>query len=86
MKDLQMLIWLTQVGISVAAPLAVFAFGAAWLRERLGLGMWIVWLGLALGLICAVSGFRQCLQLMEQMSKDKTKRNQEPPIGFNEHD
>ena len=32
MKDLRMLVWLTQVGISVAAPLVVFLLIALWLR------------------------------------------------------
>lgn len=85
MKDLQMLVWLTQVGISVAAPLATFVFCALWLREQFGLGMWVLWLALALGTICAISGFRQCLQLMDQMARRNNKQNQEPPIGFNEH-
>lgn len=84
MKDLQMLVWLTQVGISVAAPLAAFVFCAVWLREQFGLGVWIIWVGLALGAVCAFSGFRQCLQLMDQMANRKNK-NEEPPVGFNEH-
>lgn len=86
MKDLQMLVWLSQVGISVAAPLAVFVFCAVWLRERFGLGMWIIWLGLGLGVICAVSGFCQCLQLMERLSKRNDKQDPKPPVGFNQHD
>ena len=34
MKDLHMLVWLTQVGISVAAPPVVFLLIAVWLRNR----------------------------------------------------
>lgn len=83
MKDLNMVIWLTQLGLSVAVPLAGFVLGAVWLRNRFGLGMWVIWTGIVLGGICAVNGFRHSLKMMEQMSRDKKK--QEPPIGFNEH-
>lgn len=84
MKDLNMLVWLTQAGISVAAPLAAFVFMAVWLREQFGLGVWIIWLGLGLGIVCAVSGFRQCLQLMDHMAS-RNNKNEEPPVSFNEH-
>ena len=85
MKDLNMLVWLTQVGISVAAPLAAFVFIALWLRDQFGFGDWIIWAGLAFGIICAVTGFRQCLELMEQMDKRRHKDDGEPPVSFNEH-
>lgn len=84
MKDLSMLVWLSQVGISVAAPLAAFIFIALWLRSRFGLGVWCIWAALALGIICAVSGLRQSLYLMEKMSKQNSGETK-PPVGFNEH-
>ena len=84
MKDLRMLVWLTQVGISVAAPLVVFVLLAVWLRARFSLGAWCILAALVLGLICAVSGLRQTLMLMEKMHKQNHK---DPPAvpGFNEH-
>ena len=84
MKDLRMLVWLTQVGISVAAPPVVFLLGAVWLRSRFGLGVWCILAALVLGLICAVSGLRQTLMLMEKMHE---KNHRDPPQtpGFNEH-
>lgn len=85
MKDLKMIVWLTQLGISVAVPLAGFVAGAVWLRSRFGLGNWIILVGVILGGFYAVSGFRQSLKMMDYMAQDKTKKNQEPPIGFNEH-
>lgn len=84
MKDLHMLIWLTQAGISVAAPPVVFLLGAIWLRDRFGVGSWCIWLALALGIICAVSGLHQSLQLMEQMAKKSSPEEPRVP-GFNEH-
>lgn len=85
MKDLKMIIWLTQLGLSVAVPLACFVMGAVWLRSRFDLGGWIIAVGVVLGVWCAVSGFRQSLNAMEFMGKDKKKEDQKPPIGFNEH-
>lgn len=84
MKDLHMLVWLTQVGISVAAPPVVFLLIAVWLRNQFGLGVWCILVALALGLICAVSGLRQTLMLMEKMHQQNHK---DPPSvpGFNEH-
>ena len=69
MKDLRMLVWLTQVGISVAAPPVVFLLLALWLRSRFDLGAWCILAALALGMICAVSGLRQTLMLMEKMHR-----------------
>ena len=84
MKDINMLVWLTQLGLSTAAPLAGFLLLALWLRSNFVLGSWIIWAGLILGLASAVSGFRQSLRVMEQMSRDKKKLDP-PPIAFNEH-
>ncbi|MBQ8833961.1 MAG: AtpZ/AtpI family protein [Oscillospiraceae bacterium] len=84
MKDINMLVWLTQLGLSIAAPLAGFVLLALWLRSTFGLGSWVIWVGLALGLYSALAGFRQSLQAMERMSRDK-KSQKPPPISFNEH-
>ena len=84
MKDLHMLVWLTQLGLSVAAPPVVFLMIAVWARTRFGLGAWCIWAALILGIICAVSGLRQTLHLMERMSRKNHKES--PPVpGFNEH-
>ena len=84
MKDLHMLVWLTQVGISVAAPPVVFLLIGVWLRNRFGLGIWCILTALVLGLICAVSGLRQTLMLMEKMHQ-KNHKDPPPVPGFNEH-
>ena len=84
MKDIHMLIWLTQLGISVAAPPVVLLLIAVWLRDRFGLGVWCILVALALGLICAISGLRQTLRLMERMHKQNHKDTPTVP-GFNEH-
>ena len=84
MKDLGLLVWLTQLGLSVGIPLAVFIGGGAWLHHSCGWGRWTVWVGLVVGLSSAVSGFRQSLQAMERMSKRRDKK-EPPPVSFNNH-
>ena len=84
MKDLNLLVFLTQLGFTVAFPLAGFVLLAVWLRDRFQWGSWVIYAGLLLGLICAVTGFRDSLKTMERMSRDSKKK--EPPVSFNEHD
>lgn len=85
MKDLHLLVWLTQLGLSVAFPLGGFVLLALWLRERFGWGSWVIWAGLLLGLIGAVQGFRDSLKVMNRISPNKTAA--EPPVvSFNEHE
>lgn len=84
MKDLNMLAWLTQLGLSVALPPLCFILLAVWLRNSWGWGNWVIWAGVVFGVVCAVDGLRISLKAMERMSRDKTK--QEHPVSFNEHD
>ena len=79
-----MLVWLTQLGISVAAPLALCTLGAVWLRNRFGLGVWVLLVGIGLGLILAVDGFRTSLKAMDRMSGGR-KAEDAPPVSFNDH-
>lgn len=83
MKDFRLLIWLTQLGLSVAVPLGGFILLAVWLHKSLGWGNWVIWVGLVLGVVCAADGLRTSLRAMERMHNDK-KEN--PPISFNDHD
>lgn len=83
MKDLTLLVWLTQLGMSVAVPLALFVMLGVWLHNDLGWGSWTVWTGLIIGLSCAITGFRDSLKAMDRMSQNKKK--DPPPVSFNEH-
>lgn len=84
MKDLKLLVWLTQLGMSVALPPAAFIMLAVWLRDAHGLGGWVIWVGIALGIICAVDGLRTSLKTMEQMSQEKKERPEQ--VSFNDHE
>ena len=83
MKHIHLLVWITQLGLSVAVPLGGFVWLALWLRTRYELGAWVVIAGVVLGLICAVDSLRTSLRAMERMSKED---KQPPPVSFNEHE
>lgn len=84
MKDLSMLVWLTQLGLSVAAPLVCFLMLADWLKDRFGFGNWIMIAALIMGLSSALSGLKMTLKAAEQMSRGHKKQDP-PPISFNDH-
>ena len=83
-----MLVWLTQLGVSVAAPLAGFSLLGLWLRSRFELGLWVMLACIALGMIGAISGLRASLKMMERMddSISRKKKQIPPPVSFNEHE
>ena len=85
MKDFNLLVWLTQLGISVAAPLGGFIWLGIWLHQRFALGIWVVIAGVLLGVVCAVDGLRVSLRAMERLSKDKDEQAP-PPLSFNDHE
>lgn len=85
MKDLKLIVWLTQLGLSVVVPFAGFILLALWLQDQFDLGDWVRWVGIALGVISAVDGFVSSIKLMSRMSKEK-KEPETPPVSFNEHD
>lgn len=85
MKDLSLLVFLTQLGLSVAAPFAGAVLLALWLQNKFGWGQWILWVGIGFGIVCAIDGFRSTLKLMHRLSKGK-KDAAAPPISFNNHD
>ena len=84
MKNVNLLIWLTQLGISVAAPLGGFIWLGIWLRQRFELGVWVVLAGIFVGIVCAIDGMRTSLKAMERMSRDKNE--DPPPVSFNDHE
>ena len=84
MKDLGLLTWLTQLGLSVALPLGGLIWLGVWLRERFSLGSWVLWLCIILGAVITLDGLRVSLRTLMRFSN---KEKKEPPVvSFNEHD
>ena len=64
MKNISLIVWLTQLGFSVALPPAGFILLAVWLRNRFDLGLWVLWVGISIGLCGAIDGLRSSLKAM----------------------
>ena len=89
MKDLKMLIWLTQLGLSIALPLGGFTLLGLWLKNRFDLGVWVILAGCVIGMIGAIDGLRNSLKAMELMNKGRGKKKEEllrQSVAFNEHE
>ena len=84
MKNISLLVWLSQLGLSVAVPLGGFIFLGVWLSNRFGWGKWIILVCALIGLICAVDGLRNSLKAMSRIAKNETE--DDAPISFNDHD
>ena len=84
MKNISLLVWLSQLALSVAVPLGGFILLGVWLHNRFGWGVWVIIAGTVLGLICAIDGLRSSLKAMERLAKDETK--EQLPVSFNDHD
>lgn len=85
MRGLQLLVWLTQLGFSVAFPLVGSTLLSLWLRQRFDLGIWVLIVGIVLGIAGAVDGFRVSLKAMEKIAKDKPGNQDPPGVSFNDH-
>ena len=86
MKNLQLLIWLTQLGLSTAAPLAGFVLLAVWLRNRFDLGIWVLFVGIGLGVFQAISGLRDSLRALEKLSRKEPQDRENQTLSFNDHE
>ena len=69
MKLIRAITLLTQLGFSVAFPLAGFVLASVWLKNRFELGAWVLVVGIVLGLAGAVDGFIKTLKAAEILFK-----------------
>lgn len=75
MKDLGLLVWLTQLGLSIAVPLGGFVWLAVWLRNRFDWGVWVIVVGVVLGLFCAIDGFIKNLKALQNITKKEKEED-----------
>lgn len=85
MKDLGLLTWLTQLGLSVTIPPVILILSAVWLRNHFGWGVWCLWVAIGLSLYCAVTGLIGSLQQLSRFAK-KDEKEKEHTVSFNDHD
>ena len=84
MKILELILWVTQFGLSVMLPPCFFLFLAHWLQTAHGWGMWTSWAGGVLGLLISVSTARANWKSMKKAAG--LDSGKEPPVSFNGHD
>jgi len=83
MKGLSLLVWISQLGLSIVMPPLGFILLAQWLRSSLGLGSWVLWIGIILGIYGAIQGLRSSLKTMDRISRREDKG--QAPVSFNDH-
>lgn len=84
MKDLTLLVWLTQLGLSVVLPPAGFILLSVWLHRSWCWGRWVIWAGIVLGILCGIQGLISSLKTLKRLTDRERKGPQ--PVCFNEHD
>lgn len=84
MKNISLLVWLSQLGLSVAVPLAGFVFLGVWLHNQFCLGSWVIIVGAVIGVVCAFAGLWNSLKKMDRIAGKESK--DQPPVSFNNHD
>ncbi len=80
-KAAKVVVWLTQLGLSVLVPLAGFILLGAYLRNSRGWGDWVVLVGIALGLLGAGGGLINGFRTLQRLADDDPKTK-----GSNRHD
>ena len=73
------LVWLTQFGLSVVIPPVLCILGAVRLKRQFALGGWVVAVGVAAGVLAAISRLRGSLQAVLRQGRGWEK-NERPPV------
>lgn len=63
------LIYVGQLGFSLITPIVLAVCGAVWLRGRFGLGAWVIFVGLALGLGGAAVSFAKFARAAQRAAR-----------------
>ena len=81
LRVLRNLVYVTQLGLSVVTPIALFVLLAGWLRDRFGWGDWVMLAGILLGTLCGVYNFFRFLNFIFSESR---RRQQEREREWND--
>lgn len=84
MKTGNLLVFVTQLGLSAVIPPVAFIWLAVWLRDKFQWGSWVIVVAIIIGVICAIEGVWNTVKAMERLAKDK--KTEKPPLAFNDHD
>ncbi|MGN1098284.1 MAG: AtpZ/AtpI family protein [Clostridia bacterium] len=64
---------ITQFGISVITPVLLCTLGAVWLRNKFGLGDFVVILGILIGIGAGIMTMIKMIRQMSDMAKKEDK-------------
>ena len=53
-------------------------------RFCLGIGFWVIFVGMFIGMYCAIQGFVQSMKILSEMH-NKNKKKDAPSVFFNDH-
>ena len=84
MKIINLLMWVTQFGLSIIFPTLLFLWLGIWLQNKFDLGTWILILMGIVGVLTSVSTTRSCLRSMCKAAQELSD-SKDPPIAFNDH-
>ncbi|MBO7252644.1 MAG: AtpZ/AtpI family protein [Oscillospiraceae bacterium] len=84
MKLLNLLMWVTQFGLSCIFPTILFLWLGVWLQNKFSLGIWVLVLCGILGISTSFSSARACLNSMRKAAEELSD-NKKPPVAFNDH-
>ncbi len=73
------ILYLTQMGLSMALPPIIALWGARWLQERFELGNWIMIAGIILGVGAMISNLLEYIRMFARRAKAETPER----ISFN---
>ena len=81
MKLLNLLMWVSQFGISIIFPTLLFLGLGAWLQNKFSLGIWVL---ILFGILGVLTSVRSCLRSMLKAADELSSR-ETPPVSFNDH-
>lgn len=84
MKVLNLLMWVTQFGLSAMLPPCFLLMLAVRLQANHNFGTWIVFAGGVLGLLISVSTVRANWRAMKKAA-DEVSASGPAPVSFNDH-
>ncbi len=73
------LIMVTQLSVSLIAPVLLCVFLSVWIQKRFQTGYWVIVIGILLGIASMINTFYR-------FYKDQTDENNKKPLGFNRHE
>lgn len=75
LSALKYLVWVSTLGVSLAAPILLGVLGAHWLQTRFSLGSWCMVLGIVLGLATAGVNLAKFLRFMQREANKRDKED-----------